>query len=86
MLQALNLFNATASKQALHQRIARWRKNLTPPFDSAMIEIEALHREAVPEASSLLAGEETVVTPESATKSATKLSPTTAFGLENAPS
>ena len=47
-----------------------------------MIEIEALRCGAVPEAASSLVGEETVVMP--ATKSATKLSSTTAFGLETA--
>ena len=61
--QALNLFNATVSKQALHQRIARWRNNLKPPFDATMQEIEALRRGAVPETASSLAGEEIVVTP-----------------------
>ena len=82
--QALNLFNATVSKQALHQRIARWRNNLKPPFDATMQEIEALRRGAVPETASSLAGEEIVVTP--ATLSATQLSSTTAFGLDRAPS
>ena len=62
-------------------------ENLKPPFDATMREIEALcYGAAVPEAVSLLGGEETLVTPAPATKSATKLSSTTAFGLENAPS
>ncbi len=48
-----------------------------------MIEIEALCRGAVPEASSSLAGEEIVVMPAPpATKSATKLSSTTALDLK----
>ena len=84
--QALNLFNAIVSKQALCQQIPRWEKNLKPPFDATMRETEALHRGAVPEAASLLVGEETLVMPAPATKSATKQSSTTMFGLENAPS